>query len=299
MVLLFLGLQKNKPNRRAQGLCFCFFWGFQKNKANRRAQGLCFLFLWCFQKKTIRRAQGLRFCFFGAVRKNKSNRRAQGLYFWFLWGFQKKTNPIRGQRLKGTFAWEKQTEHMPAVRIRFLPPVRPVRELILYISGSVRFPNCRFLGGFRFARFGSRFAVRFANLPENGFLSSLRFDLKVLCSEFVGFQDQCSEISWAWPLKNFVVNLFWDATDLEDFSGIYLKVTTNIYVIFEGSLEDLLSDPLDFVVSFYPGWGCTFVVIFFWPGHGKCSGWGWAELLYSYKILTQQSSPNTNPDSNT
>ena len=31
--------------------------------------------------------------------------------------------------------------------------------------GSVRFPNCRFLGGFRFARFGSRFAVRFANLP--------------------------------------------------------------------------------------------------------------------------------------
>lgn len=30
--------------------------------------------------------------------------------------------------------------------------------------------------------------------------------------------------------------------------------------------------------------------------HGKCSDWGWAELLYSYKILTQQSSPNTNPD---
>ena len=44
------------------------------------------------------------------------------------------------------------------------PPVPPVRELILYISGSVRFPNCRFLGGFRFARF--RFAVRFANLPD-------------------------------------------------------------------------------------------------------------------------------------
>ena len=130
MVLLFLGLQKNKPNRRAQGLCFCFF---------------------------------------GAVRKNKSNRRAQGLYFWFLWGFQKKTNPIRGQRLKGTFAWEKQTEHMPAVRIRFLPPVRPVRELILYISGSVRFgfPTAGFWavsgsrGSVPGSRFGSRTFLRF------------------------------------------------------------------------------------------------------------------------------------------
>ena len=58
MVLLFLGLQKNKPNRRAQGLCFCFF---------------------------------------GAVRKNKSNRRAQGLYFWFLWGFQKKQIQYEGR----------------------------------------------------------------------------------------------------------------------------------------------------------------------------------------------------------
>ena len=125
MVLLFLGLQKNKPNRRAQGLCFCFF---------------------------------------GAVRKNKSNRRAQGLYLWFLWGFQKKTNPIRGQRLKGTFASEKQTEHMPAVRIRFLPPVRPVRELILYISGSVRFgfPTAGFwaVSGSRGSVPGSRFGSR-------------------------------------------------------------------------------------------------------------------------------------------
>ena len=149
----------------------------------------------------------------------------------------------------------------------------------------------------------------------------------------MGFQDQCSEISWVWPLKNFVVFLgesLWDATciyihqsiiyasafyvgviglnvDIRiskvpqvdwswRLSGIYLKITTNIYVVFSGSLEDLLLDPLVFVVTLYPGWGCTFVVIFFWPGHGKCSGWGWAELLYSYKILTQQSSPNTNPD---
>lgn len=173
----------------------------------------------------------------------------------------------------------------------------------------------------------------------------------------MGFQDQCSEISWVWPLKNFVVFLgesLWDATciyihqsiiyasafyvgviglnmdiriskvpqvdwsatvDVSGvypknttnyfvvfldwswrLSGIYLKITTNIYVVFSGSLEDLLLDPLVFVVTLYPGWGCTFVVIFFWPGHGKCSGRGWAELLYSYKILTQQSSPNTNPD---
>ena len=96
---------------------------------------------------------------------------------------------------------------------------------------------------------------------------------KITTNYFVMFLD------WSWRL-----------------SGIYLKITTNIYVVFSGSLEDLLLDPLVFVVTLYPGWGCTFVVIFFWPGHGKCSGWGWAELLYSYKILTQQSSPNTNPD---
>ena len=89
----------------------------------------------------------------------------------------------------------------------------------------------------------------------------------------------CRFLDWSWRL-----------------SGIYLKITTNIYVVFSGSLEDLLLDPLVFVVTLYPGWGCTFVVIFFWPVHGKCSDWGWAELLYSYKILTQQSSPNTNPD---
>ena len=42
--------------------------------------------------------------------------------------------------------------------------------------------------------------------------------------------------------------------------------------------------------------GLHFCSDFFWPVHGKCSDWGWAELLYSYKILTQQPSPNTNPD---
>ena len=84
--------------------------------------------------------------------------------------------------------------------------------------------------------------------------------------------------------------------DLEDLSGIYLKSTTNIYVVFKGILKGLLLDSLAFVATLYPGWGCTFVVIFFLPEHGKCSDWGWAELLYSYKILTQQSSPNTNPD---
>ena len=56
----------------------------------------------------------------------------------------------------------------------------------------------------------------------------------------------CHYLDWSWRL-----------------SGIYLKITTNIYVFFSGSLEDLLLDPLVFVVTLYPGWGCTFVVIFF------------------------------------
>ena len=75
-------------------------------------------------------------------------------------------------------------------------------------------------------------------------------------------------MSVVYTKKSLQTSLSFFGTDLEDFSGIYLKVTTNIYVIFEGSLEDLLSDPLDFVVSFYPGWDGLFVVIFFWPGHG-------------------------------
>ena len=53
---------------------------------------------------------------------------------------------------------------MPAVRLRFLPPVRPIRELILYISGSVRFgfPAAGFWavsgshGSVPGSRFGSR-----------------------------------------------------------------------------------------------------------------------------------------------
>ena len=83
-------------------------------------------------------------------------------------------------------------------------------------------------------------------------------------------------MSVVYTKKSLQTSLSFFGTDLEDFSGIYLKVTTNIYVIFEGSLEDLLSDPLDFVVSFYPGWDGLFVVIFFWPGHGNRSDWGWA-----------------------
>ena len=87
----------------------------------------------------------------------------------------------------------------------------------------------------------------------------------------MGFQDQCSEISWVWPLKNFVVFLggsLWDATCIYihqsiiyasafyvgviglnihiriskvpqmdwsatvDVSGVYPKNTTNYFVIF-------------------------------------------------------------------
>ena len=92
------------------------------------------------------------------------------------------------------------------------------------------------------------------------------------------------------------LSFFW--VDLENLSGIYLKITIYKHLrgFFKGILKGLLLDSLVFVVTLYPGWGCTFVVFFFWPVHGKCSDWGWAELLYSYKILTQQSSPNTNPD---
>ena len=141
----------------------------------------------------------------------------------------------------------------------------------------------------------------------------------------MGFQDQCSEISWVWPLKNFVVfpgESLWDATciyihqsiiyasafyvgviglnmDIRiskvpqvdwsatvDVSGVYQKITTNYFVIFvdwfwrleldllknhykhlrvffQGILKGLLLDSLVFVVTLYPGWGCTFVVIFF------------------------------------
>ena len=106
----------------------------------------------------------------------------------------------------------------------------------------------------------------------------------------MGFQDQCSEISWAWPLKNF-------RTDLEDFSGIYLKKSLQTSTwFFKGILKGLLLDPSVFAVTLYPGWVALLLWFICWLVHGKCSDWGWAELLYSYKILTQQSSPNTNPD---
>ena len=49
-------------------------------------------------------------------------------------------------------------------------------------------------------------------------------------------------------------------------------------------MKGLLLDSLVFVVTLYPGWGCTFVVIFFWPVHGKCNDWGWAELLYRQNL---------------
>ena len=54
----------------------------------------------------------------------KGGIRVPDLSCLLFWGFQKnkskKANPIRGQKLKGTSAWEKKTEHMPAVRLRFL-----------------------------------------------------------------------------------------------------------------------------------------------------------------------------------
>ena len=40
--------------------------------------------------------------------------------------------------------------------------------------------------------------------------------------------------------------------------------------------------------------GFAFAMFFFRHVHRYCNAWGWAARLYSYKIMTQQSSPNTN-----
>ena len=57
-------------------------------------------------------------------------------------------------------------------------------------------------------------------------------------------------------------------TDLEELSGVYLKITTNIYLLCSGSFEDLFLNPLDFEVALDPGWDGTFVVKGF-------LGWAW------------------------
>ena len=57
-------------------------------------------------------------------------------------------------------------------------------------------------------------------------------------------------------------------THLEEVSGVYLKITTNIYLLGSGSFEDLFLNPLDFVVALDPGWDGTFVVKGF-------LGWAW------------------------
>ena len=49
-------------------------------------------------------------------------------------------------------------------------------------------------------------------------------------------------------------------TDLEELSGVYLKITTNIYLLCSGSF--------DFEVALDPGWDSTFVVKGF-------LGWEW------------------------
>ena len=166
MVLLFLGLQKNKPNRRAQGLCFCFFLGLPKKqsqqegtrvvffvfvvlskKNNQKGTRVAFLLFWCCQKKQIQQ-EGTRVVFLvfvGLPKKNKSNTRAE---------------------IEGNVCL-RETNRAHAGGSHPVPPSGSSGSGAYFIHqrfGSVRFPNCRFLGGFRFARFGSRFAVRFANL---------------------------------------------------------------------------------------------------------------------------------------
>ena len=70
-------------------------------------------------------------------------------------------------------------------------------------------------------------------------LSLLRFDLKVLCSELMGFQYRSSEISYASPGKNFVVFLgesLCDATCIyilnHRFLGTPMTMETSIYSLF-------------------------------------------------------------------
>ena len=101
------------------------------------------------------------FVFVGLPKKNKSNTRAE---------------------IEGNVCL-RETEHMPAVRIRFLPPVRPVRELILYISGSVRFgfPTAGFwaVSGSRGSVPGSRFGSRtFINMPLIWIIMEVTYKLK-------------------------------------------------------------------------------------------------------------------------
>ena len=57
------------------------------------------------------------------------------------------------------------------------------------------------------------------------------------------------------------LSFFW--IDFEDLGGIYLKSLQTSTWFFKGILKGLLLDSLVFVVTLYPGWGCTFVVIFF------------------------------------
>ena len=101
MVLLFLGLQKNKPNRRAQGLCFCFFLGLffgasKKTNPIGGHKGCVFVFV-VLSKKQLEGHKGCVFAFLvlsektnpigghkgcifgfcGASKKNKSNTRAE------------------------------------------------------------------------------------------------------------------------------------------------------------------------------------------------------------------------------
>ena len=57
------------------------------------------------------------------------------------------------------------------------------------------------------------------------------------------------------------LSFFWLV--FEDLGGIYLKSLQTSTWFFKGILKGLLLDSLVFVVTLYPGWGCTFVVIFF------------------------------------
>ena len=145
---------------------FLFFlgWASKKNKPNRRAQGLCFLLLWCFhtKKKSNRRAQGLWFCFFWGCKKTNPIEGHKGCVFAFL-VLSEKTNPIGGHKgcVFGFCGASKKKQ------IQY--EGRDWRERLLERNKQ---STCRrFASGssLRFVRFGSLFytlAVRFGSVSQ-------------------------------------------------------------------------------------------------------------------------------------
>ena len=91
----------------------------------------------------------------------------------------------------------------------------------------------------------------------------------------------------------FVIFLAWSWR----LSGIYLKITTNIYVFFSGSLEDLLLDPLVFCSNPLSRLGLHFCSDFFFGlGMENVVGGVGKSYFTATKSWPNSPPPNTNPD---